>query len=81
MRTSAILCILATAAVSACATVNAAVNDQSYALEGGEVSYDALARAGAACKARGGTIKPSGQGDNTMLSNYYCSIPAGTKAP
>jgi hypothetical protein len=81
MRASPILCAIAAAALSACATVNAAVNDQSYALEGGDVSYDALARAGAACKARGGTIKPSGQGDNTMLSNYYCSIPAGTKAP
>ena len=81
MRASAILCILAASAVSACATVNAAVKDESYSLEGGEVSYDALARAGAACKARGGVVKPTGQGDNTMLSNYYCSIPAGTKAP
>jgi hypothetical protein len=81
MRASAILCMLAAATISACASVNAAVNDQSYALEGGDATYDALARAGVACKARGGVVKPTGQGDNTMLSNYYCSIPAGTKAP
>jgi hypothetical protein len=81
MRALPLLCVLAAAAVSACASVNAAVNDQSYALEGGEASYDALARAGATCRARGGTVKPTGQGDKTMLSNYYCSIPAGAKAP
>jgi len=74
MRTALILGLLA---LSACASVNAAVNDASYSLPRGVASYDSLAREGAICKARGGTVKPSGQGDSTMLSNYVCSIPAG----
>ena len=66
--------------LAACASVNAAARDQSYSLPPGVASYDALAREGATCKARGGAVRPSGQGDRTMLSNYLCSIPAAGAA-
>ncbi|MBN9319738.1 MAG: hypothetical protein BGN86_10770 [Caulobacterales bacterium 68-7] len=74
MRIASTLLLLG---LTACAGVNAAAHDQSYGLPSGIASYDALAREGATCKARGGTVKASGQGDQTMLSNYFCSIPAG----
>jgi hypothetical protein len=78
MRTALILGLLAPLSVlAACASVEAAVKDESYSLPRGVASYDSLAREGAACKARGGTVKPTGQGDTTMLSNYVCSITAG----
>jgi hypothetical protein len=75
------LSLAAPLALGGCAAVGAVVNDQSYALDSGIASYDALQRAGTLCKSRGGTVKPPTEGDNRMLSNYTCSIPAGAKAP
>ena len=82
MRSLSLIALVTGAlSLSACAAVNAAAFDQSYSLDSGLASYDALARAGALCKSRGGTIKPPTLGDTKMLSNYTCSIPAGAKAP
>ena len=50
----------------------------SYSLGQGIASYDELRRQTEACNARGGTIRPSGQGDPAQLSSYSCVIPRGT---
>jgi hypothetical protein len=50
----------------------------SYSLGHGIATYDELRRRTEVCQARGGAIKPSGQGDPYQLSNYTCVIPRGS---
>ncbi|HEX6859183.1 MAG TPA: hypothetical protein VF138_03145 [Caulobacteraceae bacterium] len=58
--------------LSACAT------QTSYSLGDGIASYDELKRATAECQAKGGTVRPGGQGDTTRLNYYNCVIPRGS---
>ena len=61
--------------LAACGTVQT----DSYSLGRGVATYDELARATATCRARGGTIRPPGNGgDPTQLSNYTCVIGRGS---
>ena len=58
--------------LAACATPQT----DSYALGQGVATYDELARATEACRARGGTIRaPTNGGWTAQLSNYTCVIP------
>ena len=61
--------------LAACGTVQT----DSYSLGRGVATYDELARATEACRARGGTIRPpSTGGDPAQLSNYTCVIARGS---
>ena len=61
--------------LSACGTPQT----DSYGLGRGIATYDELARATEACRARGGTIRPpSTGGDPAQLSNYTCVIARGS---
>ena len=61
--------------LAACGTVQT----DSYSLGRGVATYDELARATEACRARGGTIRPpSTGGDPAQLSNYTCVIRRGS---
>ena len=68
MRALSLLMLLA-----ACA---APAND-SYSLGRGIASYDELRRATETCQGRGGSIRPTNQGDPAQLSNYTCVIGKG----
>ncbi|HWA63674.1 MAG TPA: hypothetical protein VG939_20015 [Caulobacteraceae bacterium] len=57
-------------ALSACA--------QSYGLNEGDASYDAIRRASDDCKAKGGVIQLKKGGDVTELSDYECKIGKGS---
>ena len=48
--------------LAACGTVQT----DSYALDRGVATYDELARATATCRARGGTIRPPGNGGDPL---------------
>jgi hypothetical protein len=60
--------------LAACATPA----ESSYSLGRGVATYDELRRQTELCRERGGTIRPTEQGDPTQLSNYDCVIPRGS---
>jgi hypothetical protein len=64
------LAILGAMAVSGCG----GLSNASYGLEPGDVTYDTLNAATAACQAKGGQLRLRGTSEGRDLSNYECVI-------
>jgi hypothetical protein len=64
------LAILSAMALNSCS----GVSDRSYGLESGDVTYDTLTAATAACQAKGGELRLRGASEGRDLSNYECVI-------
>ena len=66
---------------AACASAGESASDgaknRSYQLDPGPADYDALQRASALCKTRGGSLVPRKDANLEQLSDYSCIIAKG----